>query len=158
MGPSSFAAAGDHLLVHLNSSFSTACPGHPQATPTSSNISAEKCKRLVKDFASEKKEVVQNKKKQRNLSSMHSRIWGNFQIWRMNFRSGVSSDAGRPMEAMFWIGETQSAKSTAERKTSSSITGANLQTDSFFIGRQVAWMICECFQGQRHGRISPGPQ
>ena len=27
VGPSSFAAAGDRLLVHLNSSFSTGCHG-----------------------------------------------------------------------------------------------------------------------------------
>ena len=30
--PSSFITAGDRLLVHLNSSDSTACPGDTQAT------------------------------------------------------------------------------------------------------------------------------
>ena len=35
---SPFVAAGDRMPTHLNSSFSTACPGDPQAKPQSSNV------------------------------------------------------------------------------------------------------------------------
>ena len=43
--PSSSAAAGDRLLGHLHSSFSTACPGDP-------HVFVEEVERLVKDSAS----------------------------------------------------------------------------------------------------------
>ena len=46
----------------------------------------------------------------------------------MNFRSEASSGASRP-EARIWICEIESAKSIAELKTSSTITGAKLQTN-----------------------------
>ena len=54
--PSSFtAAAGDRLLVHLNSSFSTAYPSDIQATLASSHVPVDELERLVKDSASKKK-------------------------------------------------------------------------------------------------------
>ena len=55
--PSSFAAAGDRLPVHLNSSFSTACPGNPQDTPESSNDPLEDFARMERDTTAEKKEA-----------------------------------------------------------------------------------------------------
>ena len=44
--PSSFAAAGDRLLLHLNISYSTACPGDIQATTKSSNFLVEEQDRV----------------------------------------------------------------------------------------------------------------
>ena len=43
-------------------------------------------------------------------------------------RSEVSSRARRPIEAMVWINEIESAKSVADLKTSCSITRIELQT------------------------------
>ena len=53
----------------------------------------------------------------------------NFRIWRMNFRSEISSCASRPLEAMVCISEIESAKSIADLKSSCSIIGATLQTN-----------------------------
>ena len=58
---------------------------------------------------------------------------GNVRIWRVNFRSGVSSGASRPMEAMFWITEIESSKSIAELR-SSTTTGAELWTNFEVLG------------------------
>ena len=80
--PSSFAAAGDSLLVHLNSSFGIASPGDPQATPKGSNVSVGELERLVKDSASKKKEA----------EKLEFEAWPNLEflrIWRMNLRRGV---------------------------------------------------------------------
>ena len=51
--PTSFAAAGDRLLVHL----SAACPGDPQATPESCAVLVEEPERLVQDSTSQKKDA-----------------------------------------------------------------------------------------------------
>ena len=118
---SSFVAAGDLLIVHLNSSFSTVCPGDTRTSTTSSNVLVEEPEQV------ESETQLFRKRKLNNL------IWNprfrNFRIWRMNFRSEVSSCASRPIEAMVWINEVDSAKSSAETKTSFTITGAKLQTD-----------------------------
>ena len=51
-------------------------------------------------------------------------------IWRMNFRSEVPLYANvRPIEAMVWINEIESATSTADLKTPKTITRAKLQTN-----------------------------
>ena len=42
----------------------------------------------------------------------------------MNFRCGVSSCASRPIEAMVWINEIESAKSVADLKASHTVIGA----------------------------------
>ena len=42
----------------------------------------------------------------------------------MSFRSEVSSCSSRPIEAMVWVNEIESAKSIADLKTLYSITGA----------------------------------
>ena len=94
----------------------------------------------------------------------------------MNFRSDVSSSETRPIGAMAWINEIESAKYVADLKTSFTLTGATLQRDfevldskrasvngdnkrRVFIpeeaaqkeprclaGRHVAWMIYEDFK------------
>ena len=145
-----FAAAGDRLLVHLNSSFSTVYPGDPQATPESSNVFMVFCKEA---------ETLE------------------FEAWRMNFRSGGSSGATRPIEAMIWINEVLSAKSIVELKRQIQSTGQSCRQLSRFstkasglkniingnfksrdfeeageketrilTGGQVALMIYECFK------------
>ena len=45
--PSSFAAAGDRLFVHRNTSFSNASLGDSQATSRSSKVSVEELEELV---------------------------------------------------------------------------------------------------------------
>ena len=45
------------MLVHLNSSFSTAFLGPPQATPKGANVLVKELEQLVKDLASKKKEA-----------------------------------------------------------------------------------------------------
>ena len=47
---SSFAAAGDRLVVHHNSSLSTACPGVLQAKPKSSEALVEEFEHLARDW------------------------------------------------------------------------------------------------------------
>ena len=42
----------------------------------------------------------------------------------MNFMSEVSSGASRPIDAMVWFNETESAKSVADLKKSDTITGS----------------------------------
>ena len=49
--PSSFAAAGDRLLVHLNSSCSVVCLGDPLTTPESSNVLVEEPEQLMEEKA-----------------------------------------------------------------------------------------------------------
>ena len=62
----------------------------------------------------------------------------NLRIWRTNFRSEVSSCARRPIEAMVWINEIESAKFIAELKTSKSITGAALKSNLEVLDTQIA--------------------
>ena len=50
-------AAGDRLLVHLNSSYSTACPGDTQANPYSFNVPVEEPEPSVRDATSQKQEA-----------------------------------------------------------------------------------------------------
>ena len=54
----------------------------------------------------------------------------------MNFRSVVSSGARRPIEAMIWISEIESAKSFAELKTSNTINGHNCRQTLRFLTRK----------------------
>ena len=75
----------------------------------------------------------------------------NFRIWRMHFRSGVSSCGGRPIKAMMWINDPQSAKSIGDLKASRSITWVKLHSRRIctkrktLSGRHVAWMTHEYF-------------
>ena len=124
--PSSFVAAGDRLLVHLHSSYSTACPGDTPTTLKSSNVPVEESERWGKIPLTGKLEF---------------KTWPNweyFWICRMNFRSGVSSGASRPIGAMTWINNMGSAKYVAELKTSNSITGADVQTNLQVLGSKIA--------------------
>ena len=105
--PSSFDAAGDRLLVHLNCSYSTACGG---------------ARTRERDTTSQKREAEK-------LDFDAWAAFRNFRIWQMNVRSEVSSCASRPIEAMVWISEMQSSKSIVELKTSYSTTGSKLQTN-----------------------------
>ena len=52
--------------------------------------------------------------------------FSNFRIWRMSFRCEVSSSACRPIEALAWIHEIESAKSMADMTTSYAIIRAKL--------------------------------
>ena len=52
--------------------------------------------------------------------------------------SEVSSGASRPIEAMVWFNETESAKSVADLKKSDTITGSKLQTNSEVLGSEMA--------------------
>ena len=59
----------------------------------------------------------------------------------MNSRSELSSCASRPIEAMVWINEIESAKSIAELKTSNTVTGAKWQMnfEFFFLKKIGDW-------------------
>ena len=98
--PSSFAAAGDRLFVHLSSSKMTASLGD---TWTSS-ISGD---------------TLRPRKKEAETLEFEA-----CQIWRKNFRSKVSPGASRPTEAMIWSDEIESVKSIDELKMSNTITRA----------------------------------
>ena len=52
----------------------------------------------------------------------------------MDFWPEVSSCASRPIEAVVWTNEIESAKSIADLKTSHSVTGAKLQSNFGVIG------------------------
>ena len=54
MEPSSFVAAGDRLLVLLNSSRSTACPGDTRTTPKGSNVLVEEPEQVESGTTSQK--------------------------------------------------------------------------------------------------------
>ena len=81
----------------------------------------------------------QNKWRERDTTShkqeaekLEFEVWldfRNFRVWRMNFRSEVSSGASHPIEAKVWINETASAQSVADLNTSYMITGAKSQTN-----------------------------
>ena len=137
MEPSSFAAVGDRLPVHLNSAAHVLeIPGQPQK---SSNVAAEEPDQVERDTTSQKKEEAE---------TLEFEAWPdfrNFRIWRMNFTTAVSSCARRPIEADF-KGRVFIHEEAAQKEK------------RFLTGRQVAWMICEFFQGQRHRRILLGPQ
>ena len=51
----------------------------------------------------------------------------------MNFRSGVSSCASRPIEALVWINEIEPAESVADLKTSHSTHGQGCSGTSMFL-------------------------
>ena len=55
----------------------------------------------------------------------------------MDFWPEVSSCASRPIEAVVWINEIESAKSIADLKTSHSVTGAKLQSNFGVLGWRV---------------------
>ena len=61
-----------------------------------------------------------------------------FRIWRMNFRSEVSSFAGRQIETTAWFNEIESAKSIVDLKTLYSVTGSNLRTNFEVLVSKVA--------------------
>ena len=56
----------------------------------------------------------------------------------MNFRSEVPSYASRPIEALVWINEIESAISIADLKTSKTVTGAKLQTNFEVLDSKIA--------------------
>ena len=104
------------MHINPNSSFITTCLGDSQDIHKSSSIlvpvSGLARARNSSDMnATSKKEVGETFE----LESWHD-FW-NFKICRMDFRSEVSSCASRPVEAMVWINEIESAKSSADLKT-----------------------------------------
>ena len=56
----------------------------------------------------------------------------------MNFRSEAPSCASRPIEAMVWINQIESAKFLADPKTSYATTRARLQTNFEVLGSEKA--------------------
>ena len=77
-------------------------------------------------------EQAEQPPRQKKAEKLESEAWLDFTsfiIWRSNFRSEVSSCASRPIEAVIWINETESAKSIAYLKTSYPSTGAKLQAN-----------------------------
>ena len=112
--PSSFGATGDRLLIHLSSSEITAeIPRHPNRVLMLMWRSQRKCR---------ERDNFPEKKKAQQLEFEACPDVRKFKIFRMNFRSEVSSCASRPIEAMVWMNEIESAKSIADLKTSYSIT------------------------------------
>ena len=104
----------DSLLVHPSISKLTACPGDTRISTQSSRVLVEET-----DVVERKKTLLLSPhplsllpKKKRKLD------FRNFQIWRVNFWSEVSSCASRSIEAMVWINEIETAKSIAYLKTS----------------------------------------
>ena len=125
--PSSFAAAGDRLLVHLNSSCSTVCLGDPLTTPESSNVFVEEPEQLMEEKA-------------------EFEAWptfGHFWIWRMNFRCEVSSGASRPTRL----------KPIADLKTSNVTTRATLQTDFEALDAKMASFLKKVINGDFQRRV-----
>ena len=62
----------------------------------------------------------------KNAEKLEFEAWydcTNFRIWRLDFRSEVSSCPGRTIEAMVWVNEIESEKSIADLKMSYPITG-----------------------------------
>ena len=113
--PSSFVAAGDLLPVHLNSQTNSMSWRYPDS----------RTKVLMFLWRSHNKWRETQLPGQRNLKNLSSEPWPgfrNFKIWRMTFKSEVSSCASRPIEAMVWINEIESAKSIVDPQTSYSIT------------------------------------
>ena len=56
----------------------------------------------------------------------------------MNVRREVSSCASRPIEALVWVSEIESAKTVADLKTSCTITGATLQSNVVVLDSTIA--------------------
>ena len=108
--PSSFVAPGDRR---------TACPGDTQATTKSCDV-------LVEHPEGERHTTFQRKKEAEALELATWPDCRNFWIWRMTFRSDVSSGASRPVEGMVCMSEIDSAKSIADLKMSNTITWAKL--------------------------------
>ena len=91
---SSFAAAGDRLPWSLSYCLSSCSCGGARTSGVRHNVP-------------EKKEA----------ETLEFEAWPdlrNFRIWRMNFRSEISSCASRPMEAMVCINEIESVESIAD--------------------------------------------
>ena len=88
----------------------------PRATAESSNVLVEEPVKQGRDTTSSKKEA----------ETLEFEAWPdfrNFRIWRMNYRSEVSSCASRPIEAVVWMSEIESAKCIVDLKTPYSIIG-----------------------------------
>ena len=73
-----------------------------------------------------KGDTTSQKKEPETLDIVAWSDFGNFRIWRLNFSSGISSCASRPIEAMMWINKIGSVKSIPVLETSCSITGSKL--------------------------------
>ena len=175
--PSSFVAALSISAVQKR----TECPGDTWT-------SAQSFKVLVEE--PEQVERGRHNVPVKNAAKLEFGAWPdfrNFRIWRRNFRSEVSSCASRPIEAMVCVNEMESAKSTADLKTSVGVAGAKLQTTfevldglkkiingdiarRVFLQEEAAqkkalfhWKasrtdVLRVFQGQRCRRIRLGPQ
>ena len=128
--PSSFGAAGDRLLVH----------------PSSSKTSVKEPEQVERDTTSQQKEAG----KLEFEAWPHSR---NFRISRMNFRNEVSSCASRPIEAMAWINENESAKSVADLKKLFYITRAKLQVNFEVLDSRMASGLNEIINGDCKRRV-----
>ena len=105
--PSSFDSAVDRLLVHLSSSKIIACPGDTTTGTQSCNVPWRSQNNWKETQLPRKKEAEQ----------FVFQAWpavADFRIW--HFRSEVSSCASRPIEAMIWTNEVESAKSSADVK------------------------------------------
>ena len=72
----------------------------------------------------------------------------------MNVRIEVSSCASRPIEAVVWINEIESAKSVADLKMSYSITGAKLQTHFKVLDFKIASGLKKFTNGDFKRRVS----
>ena len=120
---------GDHLLGHLSTSFSTACP-------------VKELERWVKDSASTKKEA--ETLRVRNVAELGSFTDLADEHRRWSFLLCKS----RPTEAMRWVNEIESAKSVADVKKSYSITEAKLQTNFEVLGSEIASGLKKVINGE----------
>ena len=144
--PSSFVAAGDPLSVHLSSSRITACPADTTTATHSFSVPVEEPAQLKRDSTSLSKEA----------EKLELEAWlgfRNFTIWRMNFRSEVSSCASRSIETMMWINEIESAKSIDDLKTTCAITGAKLQTNCEVLDSKMASGLKKIINGDFKRRV-----
>ena len=77
-----------------------------------------------------------------------------FRICRMIIRSEGSSYASRPVEAMIWINEVQTAKSIADLKMSHTISGVQKQTNCEDLDSETASDLKKITDGDSESRVS----
>ena len=101
------------------------CPGNSLNV---SNLLMDEIERLV-TYSASKIKIVER---------FSFEVAFSFWSWRTICRSEVSSGAGRPTEAMIWTREMNFSKSSAELKTSNTITEAKLRAHFEVLDSKIA--------------------
>ena len=123
VAPSSFASACDRLVVRLNS-FSIFYV---------LKMSRQQLKRIKCVWWTSFNDWWHSASKIKLVEHFSFEVAFNCWSWGTIFRSEVSSGAGRRTEGMIWTREMNFSKSSAELKTSNTITEAKLRAHSKFL-------------------------